>query len=516
MNEEDNNQELNNEQENLPQEEESKKSENEKNIDKKIQEQLSKSATKNAAQKSLIKFLLPILTWVLVFIIILIIIIGIVMFFLTMPGMVIEQIKQLARNVGEAVASWFGEDETKQISDEDINEVLDYLEQMGYDLKGYGFLTDTVGSNEDGVERTDEGKIKEAKSDFIRNYLISDNYVYTIKNFNMTSSGWFTGILEHIASFFTGGQSNRYWSRGMIEIWKDTGEIGVKDEANGYYNVYEPGAIEIDVARKTMEISKGWFNNSVTYNLDGWTGRYGMPIDFLLSVHVATMMPDLSYDMATSFETLIEILLHYVGGGPKDSNTAVSYFKTASGNYVSYDDFEKLASEGFFGGLGGWYINKEEAMKIMKTYGIKSPDDCIGVSDVGEDDIHNYQNSVSLDSDKIVEQYSTMIQKFKEYGATDTDLQNAGLSSSISSIEDFKSMLEEIEEKESTSDTTYTYYEPSKEKSFIVKWQAQEGDSEYQLYTAEISLKYDNYHSTTRGYQRYGIINRLQTRRIYI
>ncbi len=509
--------------ENLPQEGESKKSETEKGIDKKVQEQLSKSSMKNAAMKSLIKVLLPVLMWVLFFIIILIVIIGIVMFFLTMPGMVIEQIKQLARNVGEAVASWFGRDDTKQVSDEDINEVLDYLEQMGYDLKGYGFLTDTVGSSEDGVERytaedaeednKEEGKIKEAKSDIIRNYLISDNYVYTIKNFNMTSKGWFTGILEHIASFFTGGQSNQFWSRGMIEIWKDTDDIGVKDLENGYYDVYEPGSIKIDVAKKTMEIARGWFNNSMTYSLDGWTGRYGMPIDFLLSVHIATMMPDLSYDMATSFETLIEILLHSVGDN--DSvNTAVSYYKTSDGRYVSYDEFYDAAKSGWTGPLNAWKISKKEAMKIMKEYGIESPDDCTGVAGVGEDNIEQNTSPTDMiytknwgfsdvritDSDydsnsngtkkkqEIVDNYNAMIQKLKSYGATDADIQNAGLKVSISDFNSFLSMQQEDEKNDE-----YTYIEPSKRLSATVYWKSPDETSDYGNYSAQVELGYDNY-----------------------
>ena len=50
----------------------------------------------------------------------------------------------------------------------------------------------------------------------------------------------------------------------------------------------------------------------MVYSLDGWTGRYGMPVDFLMSVHIATMMPDLAYDMVQAFPTEVEIYLHYI------------------------------------------------------------------------------------------------------------------------------------------------------------------------------------------------------------
>ncbi len=416
MKDEDNLEQNNEPEENLPAESMPQENDVQENQDtgkslksKKIQEKLSKSVTKNAAKKGLMKALLPILMWVLVFIIILIVIIGIVLFFITMPGMVIEQIKELAKDVGSAVASWFGEDTTTQVEDVDINKTLDYLEQMGYDLKGYGFLTKYLGEDEenndgdkDGVIRFESeeeiqeavdaneiesgtkevGDIKEAESDFIKNYLVSDNYVYTIKNFNMTSDGWFLGALEHLASLFTGGQSNQYWSRGMIDIWFDNGTIGIKDK---YYSVYDLGSIKVDPEKKTMEIKRGWFNNAMTYKLDGWTGRYGMPIDFLLSVHVATMMPDLSYDMATGFETVIELYLHKLQG---TGNTANAFYKSGD-KYVSYEDILDIVSSkrgGIIGALDALAVNREEAMAVLKELGISSPESCTQTPKCSETD----------------------------------------------------------------------------------------------------------------------------------
>ena len=41
-----------------------------------------------------------------------------------------DQLKAFARQVGDAVSSWFGSDSTTQVNDEDVYETLDYLEQM--------------------------------------------------------------------------------------------------------------------------------------------------------------------------------------------------------------------------------------------------------------------------------------------------------------------------------------------------------------------------------------------------
>lgn len=70
-------------------------------------------------------------------------------------------------------------------------------------------------------------------------------------------------------------------------------------------------SIKINRSSQTLDIkSIGIFTNQVmSYKLEGWTGRYSMPLEFLLSTHIATMSPDLSYKLATNFNTDVEILL---------------------------------------------------------------------------------------------------------------------------------------------------------------------------------------------------------------
>lgn len=499
-----------NEEVELPQESESiQESSNSKNniVNKKIQERLSKSVKSNAVKKSLIKVLLPILIYIFIFLVILIIIIGIILFFITMPGMVIEQIKNLGKSVGNALKTWFGEDQTEQVEEVKFLETLDCLEQMNYDLKGYGFLTDYVGEDNDGVERNvDDGKIINAESQFISSYLVSDNYVYTIKNFNQRSTNPIAAIGRHLASLFTLGQANQYWTRGMIDIWIDNG-IGKK---GSYYDVYNLGSIDIDVENKELEIGRGWFNNSMKYNLDGWTGRYGMPVDFLISLHLATMMPDLAYDMASGFDTEIQLLLHPIGGGEEEDNTAIGYYRVGD-NYVSYDDFEEYASSGFTGSLNSWRISKKEAKEIMDAFGIESPDTCLGTEGVGEDEIKDESKIVQLnygitstkrigDSDyddsqtginnkqEVVDTYNGIINELKGYGLTDEEVEGAGLRSDISDFEEYRSMLETQEQDDSN---TITPYEPSKALTTQITWQTD--DEGYESYTAEIDLKYENY-----------------------
>ena len=61
-----------------------------------------------------------------------------------------------------------------------------------------------------------------------------------------------------------------------------------------------------------------------------------MPLEFLLSVHSATMMPDLAYDMANSFDTDVRILLH-----KSENNKVTANYKGANG-YISQDQVKEL------------------------------------------------------------------------------------------------------------------------------------------------------------------------------
>lgn len=107
----------------------------------KILKKVAQSIKSGAAKQSLLAALGPILLWVFVIIVMIIIIIGIAMFLVTMPGMVMDQLKAIVKELGNYVAAFFGADTTEQIEDTEIYSTLDYLEQMGWDIKGEGFLT---------------------------------------------------------------------------------------------------------------------------------------------------------------------------------------------------------------------------------------------------------------------------------------------------------------------------------------------------------------------------------------
>ena len=362
-----------------------------------------------AGSASLMASLSYVLFWVALVILIIFVIIGLIMFFVTMPGMVMDKLKALFTQLGNYVAAYFGADTTEQISDVQIFETLDYLETMGWEIKTEGFLSEFIDENTDlsevedklpenytlderkGVIRNaDDDTIAYAKSDFIFSYIMSDNYVYTLKNENLVTQEDDVGFWGRVGAGIKAAWTKLRiffadpfldvkgtvddWGKGLIVLYYDTGRIGEKGEMVSDPDgttLFDWNKIKIDVDGKKLSIKRRSFlnnNNAMEFSLDGWTGRYGMPLEFLLSVHKVTQMPDLAMDMVTSFPTEISLLLHKISGA------ATAAYKNENGDYITYPDMKSVKGEGW-SPTDGWTLSKEEAYNILKL-GIKSPIGC--------------------------------------------------------------------------------------------------------------------------------------------
>ncbi len=417
-----------------------------KKTGKEVVKKSSKKAVSSAATKSLLASMAPVIAIVAAIIVAIVIIIGIATFLMTMPGMAMAKLKEFAEDVGKSIASYFGGNEITFVEDEEIYEILDYFESMGYDLKGYGFLTNYTDKNENGellddeddgvIRHTDEekeGKIKEAESEFVFTYLVSDNYIYTVKNFNLDTqdengkgfwSGLWTGLkgigaraLGRVISVVTLGTVNNFeneqWGNGMIALYYDKG-LGVQGDfyGNGFKTDWgklfkwppewptEYNSIELDAEKKTLKIQRGLFGREIEYKLDGWTGRYGMPLEFLLSIHVGTMMPDLAFDMAETFPTEVKIFLH-----PQDDD-GKTYFP-----YIAEV-------------VDHWYRN---------TYFVKKMDKEIVTTDLDYEDIMRErwtQYETYEDGDMASEYKLYLINSKGEYATSENEIRNYDKASS--------------------------------------------------------------------------------------
>ena len=346
-------------------------------MQKEVGKKAATSAAGSAASASLMASLSYVLFWVALVILIIFIVIGLIMFFVTMPGMVMEKLKALFKELGNYVAAFFGADTTAQIEDTEICQTLDYLEQMGWDIKAEGFLTGYIDEESDltsdekdqlgdeikidermGVVRSSEDdSIKFARSDFIFSYIMSDNYVYTLKNDNLATKeqckNWFD---EFVASCATAAYKIRNfffsplydalgitdavgetWGKGLIGVYYDKG-VGRIEKLVNDGTLWNWDAIEIDSKSKKLSVKRRSFlnnNNALEFSLDGWTGRYGMPVEFLLAMHKATMMPDLAMDMISSFPTEIALLLHETSG------EAITGYKIGESTYIAWPEISE-------------------------------------------------------------------------------------------------------------------------------------------------------------------------------
>ena len=219
---------------------------------------------------------------VIAIVVVIIFLIGIISFFLTMPDMVRGRVIELADDIWSTVwGTVVGKAKTK-VKDEDVLNVAKYLENMGYSIKGYGF----------GEPKRDEnGKLTDidGERNYIFAYLTAENKTYLIANDTWNLADFVADVLDG----FDDKDLNASWGDGMIVLNE---------------KLVNADSVSIDRKKKLMEVHIQTKKNEkdavdvYQYNLDGWIGRYGKPIEFLLALHTGTMAPDFAYQVAAGDE----------------------------------------------------------------------------------------------------------------------------------------------------------------------------------------------------------------------
>ncbi len=244
-----------------------------------------------------------------------------------MPSLVSGRLGEFCNSIWKNIVGFFTINTAEtSVTKEQIVEVADYLEEMGFDLAGYGFLDVKEGGRltaekgekqavkiKDGdsvvLEKNGNGEITDINSGYILTYLANDNLTYMIANNTVT----ILSVLDFVTNTATMGYSrnviSKNFGQGMI-VLDGTGETGWKEFK--FNNLVD---VKIDREKKVMvvENTQSLLDYSTyTYDLDGWTGVYGKPLEFLLSLHLGTMAPDFAYDVATNenIETKVHIQFH--------------------------------------------------------------------------------------------------------------------------------------------------------------------------------------------------------------
>lgn len=274
----------------------------------------AKAGTKVAA-KAGIAASPPVLIVILV-IVAIILLIGIISFFSIMGDMIIGKLKNFLQGVWDALQTvTTGDQAYANINDEHVKNAASYLEQMGYDLVGMGFVKteynttnknegeawnkwynengelieeksasnkkeDLIEREEDTTEDESEGEksgaeqkdpIKKIKSEPIRKYLVAA-----------------------LRSYINGAYG------GMV--------VQEGHEADGLWNtVFDK--IAFNSKEHTLTVTKG--DTHVKVNLESWTAKYGMSFEFLVCLHFGTLAPEFVMDLAGDADNRVKVVVNF-------------------------------------------------------------------------------------------------------------------------------------------------------------------------------------------------------------
>lgn len=428
-------------------------------------------ATKNGVQKKVISQaitsalgpLIPYIGVAIAAILIIIAIIGIIGFVVTLPGLMKDKLKAFSTGISDWWKMLYQNESVVNIKDEDVVELGNYIEQMGYDLIGFGFITPKdnkgtiytsesleaegysldseaeangkiqykdkdgnlfegtfvykdgnnyngltgevmesvkykdadgnemggIGSDytKNGIRYNSEGQItsfEEVDSSLLRKYAISNNRIYVIRNADKNNN-----VVKWLHDVFFGGdeEATSRWSKGLISLYDSENFKATKE--------YESTLGEsIKIKDNNKMVIKSWGNNPMDFNIEGWTGRYGLSQDFLISLHIATLSPELVETLVREFDTEVQVYLDKITNNGKDKNSdeiswaEVKMIDTLSktigltddqdisdaGVGLTIADFHEddgkvkgaginINDEGF--DIASWWISSEKAMKFI-------------------------------------------------------------------------------------------------------------------------------------------------------
>lgn len=271
----------------------------------------------------------PIAIIILIIIIVLIILIGVVGFFLEMPGMMNQKINQFAEGFAEELASWMGMGNQVRFDAEDQTELAEYLENMGYPPYEFGFGR-YFDENGNPIDTNDAKDTSVVSSKYLNAYLTADYNTYVARNKFGKTVADFASVIGKNVGYVLGMQTERWEggspSYGMLDFdtgfWDNTGapQEYLMDLIHIFYN-----EVKTDPNAKTMTIVTFqpfpdiFTKNYFTFNMSGWTARYGKPLELSLTLHLATMAPDLVFrlDMDQQEDTQIHIGYATVTGNIK-------------------------------------------------------------------------------------------------------------------------------------------------------------------------------------------------------
>lgn len=420
------------------------------------------------AFSSVLAALLPYILIAVVVILIIIMIIGIIAFLVTMPGMMSEKLKSFGESIATGIRSVFFESGTVSIKNEEIVELAQYINSMEYDLLGYGFVTPKKGSKDialaeelentytrEEFEYDSDGKTKQGvkylnynglfydkdgvlyngstgkpvnenksgnytkygiyynnngeitdlsgvNTSYLKTYALSDKRIFILRNKN---SDLIKDIVKVLTSFIPKENYNS-WANGLVCLYNAKDSLASGEYVKSITKVSSWGDAFEFMDNGNFKVKKGLTNNQMEYSTEGWVARYGLSQDFLISLHLATLSPELVQTIAQSYDTEIQVYLNEITRATAEAkliDTSSSLINTHE-NALTIHDFKNrfkdiglnvddksltdLAID-----VDAWYISKKEARNFYKETKMHSPTTCTHGYDVLPDHIINDLNT---------------------------------------------------------------------------------------------------------------------------
>ena len=355
-----------------------------------------KKATKKARKKLKSMLFKPVYIGLLPALIIIFMLIGIISFITSMPGLVQEEMLQKVIGFVDGFKEIvYGSDFylSKLASDSDQTaqkNVLKYLDEMGIDPVGFGFAP-FYHKNADGEVSFETSIDIDGTLNDISGFFKAFEYNQELTEERLREDL----ILKYIIS-----NERTFLIHDLDKVGNKDTDVGAIDKILGNYNLkgmiktgiegWDDSTIKVDRENKQMVIKSLNFklnnltvyNQTAKYNLESWTGRYGMPLEFLLAIHIATMSSDLTEEMLENknLQTVVDVKME------KDTYEVEYEFE-----YDSTDDG----------------IDNPTALPFRAKSG-GTNDDLCGILDYTEVDDNNIVN-INLTDEEIVEKYKSKI-----------------------------------------------------------------------------------------------------------
>lgn len=246
-------------------------------------------------------------------------IIGFIGFFTTLPSLMMDKFLDFSRNV----LDWLLNVDSIKIEEEQVVNLANYVENMGYGIEECGFSP--VGSIKR-VNGDKKGEIEKIEGDYkegnLYTYILANEKTYTV---NYDSISWGDLLLPGGGSIMRQIFSNFDEYKGMIQM----------DDLQGDINTN----IKINRKNNKLTITQGLiYKDQMNYDLNGWTGRYGKPVELSLALHLSTMAPDFVRNFCTNKDLQTEVHISTV----KRNYNVKYYFETTDGTTVDKDKVNEV------------------------------------------------------------------------------------------------------------------------------------------------------------------------------